>query len=525
MGIWVYYFLAKLLMYFGGFIGLHVAENLAFAVLVALPLRHRLLRIGRQLLAVPLAIGLLYHDSWLPPWRRIVAQSDQVSHFSLTYFVELAQRFINLQLLLGLLLLTAVCWLLSRRLRLSTFAFLGIAFAPLLSSAPALWSTLAGRPTPEASATAVAGGRPSAARASKQELDAAMQQFYQDEQKRRLNFLPAADDGLPYDILLLQICSLAWDDMDAVGQRRHPLLDRFDLRFDNFNSAASYSGPAAIRLLRSGCGQQRHEALYQPADPACYLMAQLQASGFQMQWAMDHDGVFGPLNRDIEERGNVDVAQFPLNGFTPALKAFEGSSYFDDYEILSAWWKHRLQLPAPRVALYYNTGYLHDGNIFLDGSKPGAIDSYRRRLLKQFDGISRLMDEIKASGRRAVVVLVPEHGANVRGDRMQISGLREIPSPAIGLIPVGIKLVGRDSNEPLVQLEQPSGHFALGSVLAGFLAANPFMQGAPTMSDYVRNLPQTEYLAENDGTVVMRYRGAYYMRTADGDWQPYATAR
>ena len=37
------------------------------------------------------------------------------------------------------------------------------------------------------------------------------------------------------------------------------LLSRFDFVFKNFNSAASYSGPAAIRVLRADCGQPTHK--------------------------------------------------------------------------------------------------------------------------------------------------------------------------------------------------------------------------------------------------------------------------
>ena len=50
--------------------------------------------------------------------------------------------------------------------------------------------------------------------------------------------------------------------------------------------------------------------------------------------------------------------------------------------------------------------------------------------------------QLEQSGRKAVVVVVPEHGAALLGDRMQIPGMREIPSPSITHVPVGIKLVG-----------------------------------------------------------------------------------
>lgn len=38
-----------------------------------------------------------------------------------------------------------------------------------------------------------------------------------------------------------------------------------------------------------------------------------------------------------------------------------------------------------------------------------------------------------------MVVVVPEHGGALKGDRMQISGLRDIPSPSITNVPAGVK--------------------------------------------------------------------------------------
>ena len=68
---------------------------------------------------------------------------------------------------------------------------------------------------------------------------------------------------------------------------------RFDLVFDNFNAAASYSSPAAIRLLQGACGQSPHAKLYDRPDPGCQLMHQLERAGFAPQWQMNHDGAFG----------------------------------------------------------------------------------------------------------------------------------------------------------------------------------------------------------------------------------------
>lgn len=521
MGFWSYYFFAKLLMYGGGFIGFHLLENLLFALFTMLPTRHWALRAAKQLIAVPTATALLYHDAWLPPWRRIVAQSDQLSDFSLPYLVELAQRFVNLQLLLGLLVLLGVYWLLSRKLRLSSFAVLGILISPWLGVLTGVRAPLSEAPAAGASADSLTAAGVDPVR----DLDATLTAFYERERQRRVRLVSVAGQEQPYDVLVLQVCSLAWDDLEYVGQRQNPLLERFDLRFDNFSAAASYSGPAAIRLLRATCGQPQHEALYQPADPGCYLMENLQAAGYSAQWAMNHDGEFGDMATDIAERGQVGAELFPLTGLAPALKSFDGSDYYSDYEVLSAWWRQRLQQDASRVALYYNTGTLHDGNRFLDGSRQNAQDSYRRRAQRLFDDLGRFFDELEASGRRVIVIMVPEHGSNVRGDRMQISGLREVPSPAIGLVPAGVKVIGRSAPSAPLRLSQPASYLAIGTLLAGFLAADPYAEDAAPLSEYARDLPQTEYVAENDGVVVMRAGGRYWMRSVDGRWAEYQSGR
>ncbi|MGQ7156325.1 cellulose biosynthesis protein BcsG, partial [Escherichia coli] len=103
-------------------------------------------------------------------------------------------------------------------------------------------------------------------------LNAWLNNFYNAEAKRKSTFpssLPA--DAQPFELLVINICSLSWSDIEAAGLMSHPLWSHFDIEFKNFNSATSYSGPAAIRLLRASCGQTSHTNLYQPANNDCYL--------------------------------------------------------------------------------------------------------------------------------------------------------------------------------------------------------------------------------------------------------------
>jgi cellulose synthase operon protein YhjU len=124
--------------------------------------------------------------------------------------------------------------------------------------------------------------------------------FYAAEQKRKTPFpdqLPA--DAQPFDLLVINICSLSWSDIEAAGLMDHPLWKHFDIVFKNFNSATSYSGPAAVRLLRASCGQLSHSNLYQPSGSDCYLFENLAKLGFTQQLMLGHNGQFGDFLKEL----------------------------------------------------------------------------------------------------------------------------------------------------------------------------------------------------------------------------------
>lgn len=527
MGIWSYYFFAKLFLLAGGMIGFHVLWNLLFAVTLAWPLRSRRQRLARTIVAVPLGLALLYHDSWLPPLSRLQANAANLQQFSLPYLIDLLGRFINPAVLAELVGVGLLAALLGRELRLASFAVAGILLVPpAVQLAERDWS-----PAPVAATAAgpvpgtVAAAAPLPA-ATPQNLEAMLNDFRTGEAQRRVGFPATPPAGTAFDVIVLHICSLAWDDMDYAGHRDHPLMSRFDVQLRNFGSAASYSGPAAIRLLRSGCGQQSHEQLYKSDEPECHLFNGLQNAGFEPQLVMNHDGHFGDFLKDLSGNGGLAVALRDPQGLRVQQHAFDGSPIYEDYDALQSWWQQRQQSPAPRVALYYNSISLHDGNI-VQGVKLGSIkESYRYRLDKFLGDIDRFLELIKASGRAAVVVFVPEHGAAARGDRMQISGLREIPSPAVSLIPVGVKLVNLPQPPASPQVvDKPTSLFALASLLSAFTTRNPFEAGNADLSTYTAALPETAFVSENEGTVVMRYGNDFWMRTPDGSWSKYPAAR
>lgn len=518
MGLWSFYFFGKLFLYFAKFINFHFWLNLGFAAFLLVPLRARWLRVLRQILAVPAGVALLYHDSWLPPFKRVLEQGGELSQFSLPYLIELLGRFVNPWVIAALAAIFLVYWALGRWLRMSTLAVVGILSVPLMAVLPNLHLQ------PPSKNVIVTDGAPLIVSkpepASDTELNTELASFYRAEALRQVRLTKTE---APFDIILLQICSLAWDDLMYSKQLDHSLLKHFDLMFDNFNSAASYSGPAAIRLLRGTCGQQKHTELYRAASPGCYAFNGLVQAGFQPQFLINHDGRFGNFVDTVRSGGGLSALPVDNRKAPVQLRSFDDSPIYDDLALLTQWWEQRVSSPDARVALYYNSITLHDGNRAPDKPNASSRDAYPGRAKKLLDDIDKFLEVIANSGRHAVVVFVPEHGAAIRGDRLQISGLREIPSPAITRIPVGIKLVGRQDPTAgaTVAIHEAASYLGLYELLSRFIARSPFEAPSPSLSEYVRNLPQTESVAENEDNVVMRVGSRYMMRNLDLSWTEY----
>lgn len=83
MGLWSAYFFAKLLLFAGGYIGFNAWANLAFAAFTALPPQNPRQAFAKNLVAIPVGIVLLYHDSWLPPIERVWSQAQNLTAFTL----------------------------------------------------------------------------------------------------------------------------------------------------------------------------------------------------------------------------------------------------------------------------------------------------------------------------------------------------------------------------------------------------------------------------------------------------------
>lgn len=517
MGLWNLYFAAKLYLYAIGQVQPRWLLNLLFALLLVLPLRHRGLRALRLCIAVVGGIALLYSESNLPPAARVLSQLGNLQDFTPQYMLELLQRFIGPELVLAAVVVLLAYFVINRWVRVTTFVLLALVIVPLWRGAETIpTGTAATRPAARTLDTARIDSANEAG-----DNDSQLVAFREQEKARVVNIpqLTAAQKD-QFDIIVLHVCSLSWDDLDVAKARNHPLLSRFDYVFSNFSSGASYSGPAAIRLLRASCGQQPHQDLYAAAPGECHLFEALSQAGFGTRVLMNHDGRFDNFRAFVEkEIGVPGITPEPVDGVPPALRAFDNSPILGDYAVLEKWYKSRLASSAGPLALYYNTVTLHDGNR-LPNSRLTSIESYPLRLSSLLGDIDKLLNLIRDSGRKAVVVFVPEHGAALRGDANQIAGMREIPTPRIIHVPVGVTVVGLpgENRQQPTTIHSPMSYLGLSQLISNLVADSPFREGAPPLAQYAAELPQTRMVGENEGTITLKRGTGYVVRTPDGVW-------
>lgn len=530
LGGWNLYFLAKFALLWFGYLNFHALPNLVFMAFLLMPIPSQRLHRWRHYLAIPIGIALFYHDTWLPGINSILSQGSQLAGFSAQYLLELINRFINWQMVGAAFVLLIAYLFVAQWVRVTVFTVAALVWlnivniaGPAVSLLPATSTASAGGAnTPATSVPAAGDAAPAdSLPPTSANLTAYLNQFYEREKGRVTAFpatLPA--DAQPFDLLVINICSLAWADMEAVNLQNHPLWSKMDIMFDSFNSATAYSGPAAIRLLRASCGQLSHHDLYQPVNQQCYLFDNLAKLGFKEQLMLDHSGVFGNFLKELREQGDMQAPLMSQAGIGNELTSFDGEPIYNDLELLTRWLDQQQKGGDGRTATFFNIIPLHDGNRFVGSSKSA---DYQPRAQKLFDQLNTFLDQLEKSGRKVVVVIVPEHGAALVGDKMQMSGLRDIPSPNITHTPVGIKLIGMKAphqGSPL-QIKTLSSYLALSELVSRLVDGKVFSESSVDWQALTQGLPQTPVISENDNAIVMQYQGKPYIRLNGGDWVPY----
>ena len=521
LGIWNVYFVLKFALAAFGYINLDFLGNALLMAWLLLPIDRRALRILRGGLGFVAAVVLIYSESWLPGIESIMANKAGITGFSLLYVTELAIDFINPQMVGWGLLALLLYFLLRNYLRLTFFTivyFLGAGTFPFVQS-------LLPEDAPvQVAGTATSTQAPTTGKAKSDDLKAVGEWYsaFIDYERERRATMPQglSEKDTPFDILLLSICSLSNDDLAASQLDTHPVFNRFNIRFDEFNSATGYSGPALLRLLNGACGQPSHNDLYGERRTECEVMTRLGTLGYTQRLLMDHSGEYDNFLQSLRDKAGVtaplDNTKFPLR-----YMGFDDEEISDSLAVLRHWQRTQARSKDRRTVTLMNFIALHDGNR-LPGR--GRSEPFKPRAKRMFDDLNTFMNELERSGRKVMLVIVPEHGAAVRGDKIQAPRLRDIPNLRITQVPVMVKFFGlKGLPTEAIHVTGNTSYLALTSLIGKTLETDYFGKqgGSVPLEDLVKDLPQTNPVSENGQAQVLKYKDRQYVRMNGGEWKPY----
>ncbi len=532
LGLWNVYFICKFFLTQLGYLRLELLANVAFFCFLLLPANSKVARFFKQLIAVVCGIALLWSESWLPGPQSILANASGITGFSVNYVLQLIWDFINWRMVFAGCAIILIYYAARDFIRVTAVTgvwLLALVVAPFFGSSTGQQSNLVPQATTAKAGVAV--GDPAATLAAakgtaqgevtSEEIDKWYQTFIAYEKDRIAKFPDSIQPkDTPFDIVILNICSLSTDDLIAANLINNRTFNQFNIRFDHFNSATSYSGPAALRLLNGACGQPSHEALYDTRRPECEIMNRLDSLGFKQHLFLDHSGVYDNYLNAMRTQAGL-TAPFERRRYPVRYVSFNDEEIADTLSVFRHWRSVVNKEKAKRTVSLFNFIALHDGN-----RRPGKSrwEEFEPRARAFINALDVFISDLQKSKRKVMLVIVPEHGAAVRGDRIQTPRLRDIPSRRITQVPVMVKFFGLNKlPKTPVHVTSDTSYLALTTLIGRVIETNYFSkpEGAVPIADLVNDLPTTHMVSENAQAMVLEYKGKDYLKMSKGSWRPY----
>jgi cellulose synthase operon protein YhjU len=523
IAVWNFYFLLKLYLSFKGAIELDIMLDLLFLFFIMLPVpqaisKYRTFRFSRNILNVVLAVLLLWHESWLPPILYSASFLKEQGVPSFGYMVSFIRGFFSISLMA---VSTAALFisLLARKYKGISMALLPI----LIVAVPFIPRDFIGSHDTYAKVQV-----PPAEAAEVNSPAKYLESFYSSEAERVIMFRQSDHTSPPFDIIVLHVCSLSWDDLREIGMTQEdPFFKQFDYLFTNFNAATGYSGPAVMRLLEANCGQKTHNEMQKKDVPQiCLLFDSLASVGYEPYVSMDHDGKYGDFLKAVKRLVPHNTVMLMPTGRPDAIFFDSNSPLYNDYAMLKKWSDSRQASRAEKAALYYNTVLLHAGSHWAEEKKWYARDThdqYKDVSSVLIKDIKKFIDLLKSSKRNTVLLFVPEHGRALTGSSFQPPDLRDIPLPKITKVPIGVKFIGPKFNDAKVHqhiISKPTSYLALSWLLSRFVENSPFGNAALSPDDIVFKMPKTDFVSEHEGRIIIEMGNNYLYYGKDKKWIP-----
>jgi cellulose synthase operon protein YhjU len=503
MKIWQFYFAFKLYFYARGYLQFDGFLNFVLFLYWLLPVWAELYRVPRHPLFNRLhgpfgalgCVALLWHDTYFPPVSAVYGfLMDPSTRPSAMYVSQFLAGYWS-WMEVGVISFLLMAFYALHRYRVSATIppFIATLVPPAIS--------IATKPPP---------------------LNQVEKDFYasQADKDEIIKLKVEQQSGSNFDIVILQVCSMAWEDLELAGLLNHPFLKAFDLVFTRFNTVTSYSTPAALRLLRAPCGQVQHSLLYQDANSDCYLSEQLKSQGYRFDVLFNHYGTSSEtMGNDLQRLARAPQP-ISVQSIKPEAVNYDDSAILNNLETLQFWLNHRNQNQSPRTALYYNTVSLHGGSHFKNNQtwwKQDHVTHYHEAALRLFEDLRAFMALLQSSKRNVLVLMVAEHGAALKGNSVQAQDLRDIPLPTLTTVPLGVRWIvpGQESTVNPMIVKKAVSYRVLPKLIQ-FVANESRL---PTTQELEKSLPTLTYFGENERAVTTIQDGRLYFKQRGGPWK------
>jgi len=355
-----------------------------------------------------------------------------------------------------------------------------------------------------------------------------LEAFYSSEAERLIMFKKPEASSVPFDIVILHVCSLAWDDLKQIGITQDDnFFKQFDYLFTNFNSVTGYSGPAVLRLLQANCGQKTHNEIHKKdVSKVCMLFEGLSSIGYENYVSMSHDGKYGDYIKEMKDNGLNNAIMFLPENISPTALFFDSKTpLYSDFTMMKKWFDARQTSKADHAALYYNSVLLHAGSHWV-GEKSylnrDKKDQYKEVTTVFLKDVKKFIELLKTSKRNTILVFIPEHGRALIGNSFQPPDMRDIPLPKITRVPVGIKFIGSKFNNAKTQqnlITKPTSYLAVSWMLSKLVESSPFGNSALTPEDILLKVPKTDFVSAHEGHKIIEMEGKYMYSGRDNKWK------
>ena len=515
------YFLFKFFLFYKGYINFDILNNVLLLALGFVSFRRSWQKRIYYITVCVLAIIVLYKDSYLSNMTLFNFNQASVLE-NLVNFEQLITDFINFKLIALLIVLFIACYFLFDILNYAPVLIIGIALIAYVNL-NSMYVTPQEQTNVQVAVANSPDIPPQVGKVTPSNIQSYLDTFFEHEKSRIVTMpesLPV--NYQPFDIVILNICSMATDDVVVSDLMTHSVFIKFDFAFDDFNSVSSYSTPASMRLLRANCGQQTEKQMYQERRAECELLTSLEGLGFNSQVYFDHDGVYGDYLKSLNELAGLDTHLYDLKKLKAAYQSFDGTPIYSDRQLFSQYVNARNLQDSQNVVTFMNVLSLHDGNRIVGQSRS---EPYKPRLKVMLNDIEDFIDNLEKAKRDTLFIMIPEHGAAIRGDKMQISRLREIPTDTITKVPVMIKFISSDGNKEskVTHIKGFYSYICLSEIIKRSIENNVFSKtdSLCTPSDIFVDLPQTAFIGESTNAFFLNFKQKDFYKLKGDTFAPY----